>query len=90
MGRPKPQEAMIRNARAGQPFTRVEIPRTTCPRCQRQVHVVNGLPAYHLRASTPADDNFDVRVPTMCPCQPADYGTAVAGSLVTAYGGIDG
>lgn len=49
---------------------RVEPPRTSCDRCGASVNVLDGEPAYHLRPSTPQDDNYSAEVPTMSPCVP--------------------
>jgi hypothetical protein len=72
MGRPKPREALIRNARAGQPFTRVQIARVTCPRCHQGgiLALPDGVtPRAHLKPSTPEDDIYSSEVPTRVECQ---------------------
>lgn len=62
-------QRLVRDAREGRPVQRVEIARVACPRCQRETYAdASGQPRVHLRPSTPDDDNFDERVPTMTPC----------------------
>ena len=69
MGRPNPREAMIRNARAGRPFTRVEVPKTICPRCSSEVHALpTGDPRPHLRPAVQGDAGWSELVPVRVNC----------------------
>ena len=69
MGRPTPRQQLVRNARKGQEFTRVMVPRTTCPRCQRDVYAeADGEPRPHLRDTRPGEPMHSAIVPTMVTC----------------------
>lgn len=69
MGRPKPHQAMIRNARAG--HTRVEVPRATCGRCgQTGIYALpTGEPRPHLRPAVQGlDPGWSEIVPVRVTC----------------------
>lgn len=69
MSHPSKQTAMIRKARETGTFTRVEIPRTTCERCGREVYAeADGGPRGHMVPTQPCDDGHSELVPTMRPC----------------------
>lgn len=69
MGRPSKREALIRNARQGQPFDRVEIPRTTCGRCGTEQYALpDGSPRPHLRPAIPGEELYSELVPVRVSC----------------------
>ncbi len=71
MGRPKPHQAMIRSARAGQPYTRVEVPKTACERCgQTGIYALpTGEPRPHLRPAAQGDPGWSDIVPVRVTCE---------------------
>lgn len=67
--RPAIGQQLVQAARAGQPFTRVEVPRTTCERCHTvQYALSNGEPRPHLRPAVQGDLGWSELVPTMTAC----------------------
>ena len=57
-------------ARAGQPVQKVEIPRTTCPRCgSEQYALPDGEPRPHLRPAIPGEELYSVLVPVRVGCE---------------------
>jgi hypothetical protein len=70
MGKPTQRQALIKAAREGQPVQRVEVPRTTCPRCgARQYASGDGMPRPHLRATVPGEALYSSEIPIMTDCE---------------------
>lgn len=71
MARPSKREALIRNARQGQPFTRVEVPRTTCERCgQGGIYASpDGTPRQHLRPAILSEELYSELAPLRVNCE---------------------
>jgi hypothetical protein len=70
MSHPSKQTALIRKARETGTFKRVEIPRATCDRCQREVYAdADGGPRGHLRDTRPGEPLHSEIVPTMTSCK---------------------
>jgi hypothetical protein len=71
MARPSKREALIRNARQGQPFDRVEVPRTTCERCRQDgiYALPDGTPRPHLRPAIPGEELYSELVPVRVSCE---------------------
>jgi len=69
MGHPKSQ-TLVRRARQGQAVQRVEIPRTTCPRCQQDglLAMPDGTPRPHLRPAVQGDLGWSEIVPVRVEC----------------------
>jgi hypothetical protein len=69
MSRQTKAQRLVRKARQGQEFTKVVVPRTTCPRCRRDVYAeAAGEPRPHLRDTQPGELMFSSIVPTMIDC----------------------
>jgi hypothetical protein len=70
MSHPTKRQALIKAARQGRDFTRVEVPHATRPRCQREVYAdEDGTPRGHLRDSRPGEAMYSEIVPTMTSCE---------------------
>jgi hypothetical protein len=70
VARPTKRQALIQAARDGQPVQRVEIPRTTCPRCGTgQYALSNGEPRPHLRPAIPGEELYSELVPVRVSCE---------------------
>lgn len=65
------RQALIRAARDGQPVQRVEIPRTTCPRCGQDgiYALADGSPRPHLRSAVHGDVGWSEIVPIRVACE---------------------
>lgn len=71
MGRPKPQQTMIRKAQETGTFKRVEIARTRCARCQQDglLALPSGEPRPHLRPAVQGDPGWSEIVPVRVSCE---------------------
>jgi hypothetical protein len=70
VARPTKSQALIRAAREGQPVQRVEIPRTTCPRCHTEQYALpDSRPRPHLRPAVHGDPEYREDIPIMTSCE---------------------
>ena len=65
------RQALIKQARNGEPVQRVELPaKVTCPACGRdQWPDEDGNPRYHERRAVPGDPEYRTDVPVMTGCE---------------------
>ena len=69
MSRPTKTQQLLRAAREGRPVTRVEIPRTMCPRCNTgQWALPSGEPRPHLRPARLGDPAYREDIPVGVEC----------------------
>jgi hypothetical protein len=69
MARPNKREALVRAARQGQPFTRVQVPKLACSRCGSEVYAnADGGPRPHLRPAVQGDPGWSELVPVRVGC----------------------
>jgi hypothetical protein len=70
MSHPTKRQALVRAARQGQEFTRIEPAKTTCERCQQEgiYAFPDGSPRPHLRPTRPGEELFSTIVPTRIDC----------------------
>jgi hypothetical protein len=66
----KKRQALARQAREGQPFTRVPVPRVTCERCGQHgiLALPDGSPRPHLRSAVQGDLGWSEIVPVRVGC----------------------
>ena len=74
MPRPRPKlttaQRLARDARARPAGQRVEVPRTTCPRCGTgQFALPDGTPRQHLRPAIPGEELYSELVPVRVSCE---------------------
>jgi hypothetical protein len=70
MSHPTKSQTLIKRARQEGSFERVEVPRTTCERCGREVYAdADGGPRAHLRDTRPGEPLHSEIVPTMTSCE---------------------
>lgn len=64
MLRPTKRQQLLKAARSGEPVQRVELPRTTCPRCRtEQWAPEDGSPRPHLRPTVQSDPAYREDIP---------------------------
>ena len=70
MSHPTKRQALVKAARQGQGFTRVEIPKTTCTRCGQEgiFALPDGSPRPHLRSAVHGDPGWSEIVPVRVTC----------------------
>lgn len=72
MSRPTKRQALIKAARQEGGFTRVQVTRVTCPRCQQDglLAMPDGVtPRPHLRPTRPGEPLYSAIVPTRIDCE---------------------
>ena len=70
MAQPTKRQRLLRAAREGQPVQRVEIPRTTCPRCNTEQWALSDgvTPRPHLRPADQSDPGWSELLPVRVSC----------------------
>jgi hypothetical protein len=69
MPRPTVRQKLVKTAREQGTFTRVEVPKATCERCDTEVYAMpDGTPRVHLRDSRPGEAMYSPILPTMTEC----------------------